>query len=160
MNKKKNICILICLIFIIFSVGMTIYQKTKLTYQEMSTLTCVQDLKHITKDKQSFKLEDDVLVLNYSVEDEDGIERFYKFSYIKYKENNTSKCAVYDFEEYLGEYDDEINPYDIDYNNKTEVEKTVKLSYAKTAFSEYTIGELNSNLVHFVKKNRIEKKIK
>lgn len=159
MAKKKIIYTVIGLILIICSiVGVIICQKSKLTHDEQWALDCVQDLKSMMNDEDSFRLEDDIVIIDYADGYGVNVEKN-KYTYISYSANNgygarMKGVAMYKGFIFVGKYDDDSDEIE-------DIEETETLLKAQIALSSYHCGKLKeTDSVYIIDKNRIEKKIK
>lgn len=164
MSKSKKQAIISGAIGILIVLSMVIFQKSRLTYDEERALECVQDLHDMMRDENSFKLEDDILLINYVDKTIDLKEELYCFSYISYSGNNglsgkTKGLAIYNRNEYLGDYTDEKKDI-VGIEDEEEKEREFTLLQAKSALSKYNSGKLKDKDSSIVKKNRIENRVK
>ena len=162
MNKKKLILIMILLIVGISIISLIICQKSKLTDEERWALECVNDLKNMMNDEDSFRIEDDILIFDYI----DEYDERYNFTFIPYSANNgfgsrTKDCAVFNYGVYLSNYSDEGKIDEDNRENKEEVKRILTFLNSKVALEKYNCGELKDiNNIQIVDDDRIKNKVK
>lgn len=113
-NKKINFLnkklIIIVVIILLISISIFLVKKNSFTMGEKYALNCTERLIDAMKNPDSFKLQDDILFIDY-VDPNSSNNEIYIFTYIDYTAENSyggtvRSTAVYEGYTYIGELED------------------------------------------------------